>query len=184
MDVRTTSLPGVLLIDPKVFGDARGYFYESFRRNAYAEAGIDAEFVQDNVSRSVGGTLRGLHLQHPGGQGKLVSVLVGEVFDVAVDVRVGSDTFGAWTGHLLSDDNKRQLYVPPGFAHGFVVVSETAVFSYKCTTYYSPADELSVRWDDPAVGVEWPVDDPILSDKDRDAPVLADIDRTRLPSVG
>lgn len=183
MEVLDTELPGVLVIAPKVFGDARGYFYESFRSSAYAEAGIDVQFVQDNVSRSAKGTLRGLHLQHPNSQGKLVSVLLGEVFDVAVDVRVGSATFGKWTGRLLSDDNMHQLYVPPGFAHGFAVLSESAVFSYKCTTYYSPSDELSVRWNDPAIGIEWPVASPLLSDKDGGAPLLADVDPARLPRV-
>lgn len=182
MDVVATELPGVSLLKPKVFGDARGYFYEAFRADAYAQAGIP-NFVQDNVSRSGRGILRGLHLQHPRGQGKLVSVLLGEVYDVALDVRVGSKHFGKWTGHNLSDANKNQLYIPPGFAHGFLVVSEYAVFCYKCTEYYSPADELAVAWNDPDLGIPWPLSDTILSDKDSRAPRLADIDPSTLPTI-
>jgi dTDP-4-dehydrorhamnose 3,5-epimerase len=131
-------LPGVLLVEPKVFGDGRGFFYESYQQRRYAEAGIPGPFVQDNVSRSARGTLRGLHFQHPRAQGKLVSVLAGAVFDVAVDIRRGSPTFARWFGVELSGENKRQLWVPPGFAHGFCVLSETADFAYKCTDYYAP----------------------------------------------
>ena len=152
MNIEELSLPGVLLITPKVFGDARGYFVETFARERYAEAGVDLPFVQDNLSRSPKGVLRGLHLQHPHGQGKLVQVVEGSVFDVAVDVRVGSPTFGKWAGAELSADNHCQLWVPPGFAHGFVVTSEHALFSYKCTDTYHPECELSVLWSDPAIG--------------------------------
>ena len=167
MKVTPLAIPEVLLVEPAVFGDARGYFLESFSARRYAEAGIPGPFVQDNVSRSRRGVLRGLHLQHPHGQGKLVSVLEGEVFDVAVDVRAGSPTFGRWVGEYLSAENHRQLYVPVGFAHGFVVTSEVALFSYKCTEYYRPECERSVRWDDPRIGVAWPVEAPTVSAKDQ-----------------
>jgi dTDP-4-dehydrorhamnose 3,5-epimerase len=175
------TLPEVLLVEPQRFGDARGYFLETFRKERYQEAGIKLDFVQDNLSRSTRGILRGLHLQHPNGQGKLVYVLVGEVFDVAVDVRVGSPNFGKWTGALLSADDHRQLWIPPGFAHGFVVTSDTALFTYKCTAPYSVGDELGVIWNDPAIAIPWPVVDPKLSGKDAALPKLADIDRARLP---
>jgi dTDP-4-dehydrorhamnose 3,5-epimerase len=175
------TLPEVLLVEPQRFGDARGYFLETFRKERYQEAGIKLDFVQDNLSRSTRGILRGLHLQHPNGQGKLVYVLVGEVFDVAVDVRVGSPNFGKWTGALLSADDHRQLWIPPGFAHGFVVTSDTALFTYKCTAPYSVGDELGVIWNDPAIAIPWPMVDPKLSGKDAALPKLADIDHTRLP---
>jgi len=178
--VSELSIPGVLLVEPQVFGDERGFFMESYSAGRYADAGIPGPFVQDNVSRSRGGVLRGLHVQHPFAQGKLVFVLEGEVFDVAVDVRVGSPTFGRWCGDCLSAQNRRQLYVPPGFAHGFVVTSDTALFTYKCTEYYHPETELAVRWDDPAIGIEWPVHDVVLSENDRAAQPL-DAIRERLP---
>lgn len=184
MDVEELALPGVLRLTPKVFGDDRGFFVETFSVPRYADVGIPGPFVQDNLSRSGRGILRGLHLQHPHAQGKLVSVVEGEVFDVAVDVRVGSPTFGQWAGSLLSQVDKRQLWVPPGFAHGFLVTSEHATFAYKCTELYAPEHELSVRWDDPALGIEWPLADmnaPKLSEKDRNAPCLADIPADRLP---
>ena len=181
MNVEELSLPGVLLITPKVFGDARGYFVETFASERYVEAGVDLPFVQDNLSRSPKGVLRGLHLQNPHGQGKLVQVVEGSVFDVAVDVRVGSPNFGKWAGAELSAENHCQLWVPPGFAHGFVVTSEHALFSYKCTDTYHPECELSVLWNDPAIGIDWPVETPILSSKDAEAKVLADIDESRLP---
>jgi dTDP-4-dehydrorhamnose 3,5-epimerase len=180
--VTELALPGVVLVEPRVFGDARGFFFESFSAARYAEAGIRAPFVQDNVSYSQRGVLRGLHLQHPHGQGKLVHVLRGEVFDVAVDVRVGSPTFGRWTGEYLSADNRRQLYIPPGFAHGFVVTSDDALFVYKCTDYYHPEAERSVRWDDPTIGIVWPLRDVELSAKDRAAPELAAVAPTLLPT--
>jgi len=181
LTVSQTDLPGVLLIEPKVFGDSRGYFLETWSEGKYAEAGIVGPFVQDNLSRSANGTLRGLHLQNPFGQGKLVHVLRGEVFDVAVDVRVGSPTFGKWVGYSLSEANHRQLYIPAGFAHGFCVTGEEAVFSYKCTDSYHPEAEVGVAFDDPDIGIAWPVSDPTLSDKDRANMPLRDISEERLP---
>jgi dTDP-4-dehydrorhamnose 3,5-epimerase len=180
--VTPTRLPDVLLIEPRVLGDARGYFLETFRAEQYAEAGIPGPFVQDNVSFSQRGVLRGLHLQHPRSQGKLVSVLRGEVFDVAVDVRVGSPTFGQWTGEYLSGETKRQLYIPPGFAHGFVVTADDALFVYKCTEYYDSTSEHSVRWNDPRIGIEWPVANPSLSAKDSVAPHLDELPPNSLPA--
>lgn len=181
MRVTPLVLPDVLLVEPQVFGDARGYFAETFSAGRYAAAGIPGPFVQDNVSRSRRGVLRGLHLQHPHVQGKLVSVLDGEVFDVAVDVRVGSPTFGRWVGASLSAENHRQLYIPPGFAHGFVVTSDAALFAYKCTEYYHPETERTVRWDDPRIGIAWPVDDPLVSPKDQAAPLLHELEQAQLP---
>jgi dTDP-4-dehydrorhamnose 3,5-epimerase len=181
MRVVPTQLPSVLLIEPKVFGDARGHFFETWHRERYAESGVPREFVQDNVSRSQRGILRGLHLQEPFGQGKLVQVLDGDVFDVAVDVRVGSPSFGHWVGERLSSDNHRQLYIPPGFAHGFCVVSESALLLYKCTELYHPETEISVAWNDPALAIDWPVANPVLSQKDATAKNLADIPKERLP---
>jgi dTDP-4-dehydrorhamnose 3,5-epimerase len=181
MRVEHTSLKSVLLIEPQVFGDARGYFFETWSKERYHEHGIPRDFVQDNLSRSARGILRGLHLQEPFGQGKLVSVLEGEVFDVAVDVRRGSPLFGKWVGEHLSGDNHKQLYIPPGFAHGFCVLSESALFSYKCTELYHPETELSVLWNDPALAIEWPIKDPVLSKKDAAAARLADIPKERLP---
>ncbi len=173
MRIETTLLDGVLLISPKTFGDARGFFMETYHQERYRQAGITVTFVQDNLSSSVVGTLRGLHYQVDHPQGKLVQVVQGEIFDVAVDVRQGSPTFGRWVGATLSDENRRQLYVPPGFAHGFCVVSDTALMAYKCTDVYCPTGERSIRWDDPDVGIDWPLDAPILSDKDAAAPVLS-----------
>ena len=181
MNIIQTRLPGVLLIEPQVFGDHRGFFMEAYHSEKYSEAGIPPRFVQDNLSASQQGTLRGLHLQHPHGQGKLVQVLEGEVFDVAVDVRIGSPTFGSWVGEYLSAANRRQLWVPEGFAHGFCVTSERALFSYKCTDFYHPETELSVRWNDPALAIEWPLIDVLLSRKDAEAPTLSAIPDTRLP---
>jgi dTDP-4-dehydrorhamnose 3,5-epimerase len=167
MKVVTTALPGVLIVEPRVFGDARGFFFESWNAQRYAAAGIREAFVQDNVSRSARGVLRGLHLQQPGAQGKLVGVLEGEVFDVAVDVRRGSPHFGRAVTVRLSAADHRQLYVPPGFAHGFQVLSDSALFSYKCTEYYRPETEISIAWDDPDLAIEWPLAAPVLSEKDR-----------------
>lgn len=181
MQVQQTSLPGVMLIEPAVFGDARGFFFESWHAERYAQAGVAHAFVQDNISRSQRGILRGLHLQNPFAQGKLVYVLEGEVFDVAVDTRLGSPTFGKWTGHVLSSENKRQLYIPPGFAHGFCVTSEAALFAYKCTELYHPETEISVAWNDPALGIDWPIHSPALSAKDQKAVPLAEIPKERLP---
>ena len=168
MNVIKTSIPDVLIIEPKVFGDARGFFYESFNGRAFDEAvGRHVEFVQDNHSRSSKGVLRGLHYQIQQPQGKLVRVARGAVFDVAVDVRKSSSTFGKWVGVELSEDNHRQLWVPPGFAHGFLVLSETADFLYKTTDYYAPEFERCIRWDDPDLAITWPLSDaPQLSAKD------------------
>ncbi len=176
MNIIETPLTGLLIIEPKVFGDERGFFIETWNRKRYQEAGITVDFVQDNLSFSGRGVLRGLHFQNPQAQGKLVHVLQGEVFDVAVDMRKGSPTFGLWHGTILSAENRRQFWVPPGFAHGFCVTSETALFAYKCTELYAPQHEKSIRWDDPALAIDWPVTDPQVSDKDRLAPLLADLD--------
>lgn len=180
MNVIRCELAGLLLIEPKVFGDARGFFLETWNQRLYRECGLDAQFVQDNLSFSRRGTLRGLHFQNPTPQGKLVSVLQGEVFDVAVDIRRSSATFGRWHGVNLSGENKRQFFVPPGFAHGFLVLSETAMFHYKCTDFYSPKDELAIRWDDPVLGIQWPVKEPLLSEKDSNASLLRDLPTGRL----
>ena len=172
-----TTLPGVVLLELDVFGDARGRFMETFRRDRYLEFGIGGEFVQDNFSSSVQGTLRGLHHQLKNPQGKLVHVTRGEVFDVAVDIRRGSPTFGKWFGTHLSADNHRQMWIPPGFAHGFVVTSESADFAYKVTANYAPEDDRSIRWDDPALAIAWPkvwADAPLLSKRDVAATLLAD----------
>ncbi|MEM9862022.1 MAG: dTDP-4-dehydrorhamnose 3,5-epimerase [Myxococcota bacterium] len=181
MKVEALAIEDVRLISPRVFGDARGFFFESFHAARYADVGIVGPFVQDNVSRSERGVLRGLHLQHPKGQGKLVQVLEGAVYDVAVDVRTSSPTFGKWVGARLDAETHQQLWVPPGFAHGFLVLSDFALFAYKCTDVYAPEHELSVRWNDPAIGIEWPTDTaPKLSEKDRAAPTLAAA-KARLP---
>jgi dTDP-4-dehydrorhamnose 3,5-epimerase len=172
-----TELPGVIRIEPSVHGDDRGYFMETWQAKRFAEHGIKAEFVQDNFSQSTRGTLRGLHYQIEQVQGKLVRVVQGEVFDVAVDLRKSSPTYGQWEGVILSADNKHQLWVPPGFGHGFLVLSETAKFEYKCTDYYAPEFELSIRWDDPDIGIEWPLADgeqPVLSSKDAVATIFKD----------
>jgi dTDP-4-dehydrorhamnose 3,5-epimerase len=169
MKVTATELPEVLLVELKVHGDSRGFFYESFQANRYAEVGIPGPFVQDNLSRSAKGTLRGLHFQEPRAQGKLVQVLRGSVFDVAVDVRRGSPRFGRWVGIELSESQPRQLWIPPGFAHGFCVLSDSADFFYKCTELYAPDAERGIAWDDPAIGIRWPVERPLLSAKDQAA---------------
>lgn len=169
MKVTPTSIPDVLLVEPKVFGDARGFFFESYNRQLFkAATGLDIDFVQDNHSKSAKNVLRGLHYQlPPKAQGKLVRVVQGEVFDVAVDIRRSSPTFGHWTGEVLSADNKRQLWIPPGFAHGFLTLSDTAEFLYKTTDYYAPEYEHCIRWDDPTLGIEWPVQvTPLVSTKD------------------
>ncbi len=181
MKVTPTKLPGVVIVDPDVFEDPRGFFLETWAQRRYLEAGLPQTYVQDNLSRSSQGILRGLHLQHPFGQGKLVQVMLGEVFDVAVDVRLGSPTFGQWVGTTLSGKNHRQIYIPPGFAHGFGVISESALFSYKCTEAYHRETELGVIWNDPDIGIEWPLTDPMLSTKDASFPRLKDIPEDRLP---
>ena len=182
MKVVATELPEVLILEPQLFGDQRGFFLECFQAKRYAEAGICRPFVQDNMSRSGYGVLRGLHLQNPSTQGKLVSVMCGRVLDVAVDVRVGSPHFGRHVAVELSEENRRQLWVPRGFAHGFAVLSESADFFYKCDDLYSPKDEISVRWDDPAIGINWGLTNPSLSAKDAAAPPLADV--KNLPVYG
>ena len=181
MKLIKTALEGCLVIEPKVHGAARGFFYESFNANRFAEAGLDLHFVQTNVSRSEQGVLRGLHYQWPNPQGKLVSVLEGEVYDVAVDIRRGSPTFGRWTAVMLTAENKRHFWIPEGFAHGFAVVSERAVFAYQCTAAYDAAADAGVRWNDAAIGIDWPLAVPTLSEKDAKAPFLADIPQERLP---
>ncbi|WP_028484066.1 dTDP-4-dehydrorhamnose 3,5-epimerase [Thioalkalivibrio sp. ALE17] len=174
MHVTPTAIPEVLLIEPAVFGDERGFFMETWQRRKFAEAGIDYDFVQDNHSRSVQGTLRGLHYQIRQPQGKLVRVTHGAVFDVAVDIRKSSPTFGRWVGEYLTAENKRMLWVPPGFAHGFCVTSDTAEFQYKCTDYYAPEHERSIRWDDPDLGIAWPLEhEPLVFAKDQQGRPLA-----------
>ena len=180
MEIKPTKLDGVVIIEPKVFGDQRGFFMETWNAKRYSDSGLDFSFVQDNLSYSRRGILRGLHYQNPNTQGKLVSVLEGEVYDVAVDVRAGSKTFGEWVAVTLSAENKRQFYVPPGFAHGFCVTSEMALFVYKCTDFYDPSAEGSILWNDPDLGIDWPIEDPLLSDKDKDAPRLKDVPLERL----
>jgi dTDP-4-dehydrorhamnose 3,5-epimerase len=175
MKVTETALAGVLVIEPRVFADDRGFFLETFQAERYAAHGIPNTFAQDNLSRSVQGTLRGLHFQEPNGQGKLVQVTRGAVFDVVVDVRRGSPTFGKWVGVELSGDAPKQMWIPAGFAHGFCVISDVADFWYKCTTPYAPEHERSVRWDDPAIAIAWPVERPLLSRKDAAAPLLSDV---------
>lgn len=184
MEVTPTRIPEVLVVEPRVFPDERGYFLETWNRQRYADAGIDTDFVQDNLSFSRRGVLRGLHYQNPGAQGKLVSVAQGEVFDVAVDLRTDSPTFGEWVGVTLSHENQRRLWVPAGFAHGFVVTSETAVFAYKCTHYYAPQHERSLLWNDPEIGIEWPVENPVVNAKDAEAPTLRETDPEVLFSRG
>ena len=178
MNVVKTKLHDCLIIEPKVFGDERGFFLETFQAERYAKfVGITLPFVQDNHSHSSKGVLRGLHYQKTKPQGKLVRVVSGEVYDVALDIRQGSPTFGQWEGVILSETNKKQFWVPPGFAHGFLVISDTADFEYKCTDYYDPADEGSVLWNDPDLGIPWPTANPILSIKDASANRLVDLQR-------
>lgn len=176
-----TPLPGVYVIEPKIFGDSRGFFYESYNEKDFREHGIDRRFVQSNVSRSSRGVLRGLHYQWPRPQGKLVSVLEGEVYDVAVDIRRGSPTFGQWAAAMLTAENHRHFWIPEGFAHGFCVVSDYATFSYQCTELYDAAADAGIAWNDPALAIDWPVIDPVLSEKDKKAPILAEVAPERLP---
>ena len=183
MKVSETALPGVLILEPEVFADTRGFFLETYHRQRYAACGLPADFVQDNLSFSTRGVLRGLHYQQPRAQGKLVCALQGEVWDVAVDLRAGSSQFGRWTAVTLSAENRRQLYIPPGFAHGFCVLSDAALFSYKCTEFYDQAGDAGVRWDDPELGIAWPVAGPVLSEKDRRLPLLREVPEGRLPRL-
>ena len=182
MNVIATDIPEVLIIEPKIFGDVRGFFLETYQHERYAAHGISLPFIQDNLSRSSRGVLRGLHFQNPMSQGKLVSVVKGSVLDVALDVRRGSPTFGRHVAVELDDDNRRQLWVPRGFAHGFIVLSETADFAYKCDNNYSPKDEIVVRWNDPELGIAWGIDNPSLSARDAAAPLLKDV--SNLPLYG
>lgn len=182
MNVVETPLPGALVIEPRVFRDDRGFLLESWSRDRYAALGLPERFVQDNVSFSRPGVLRGLHYQHPAAQGKLISVAHGAIFDVAVDIRAGSPTFGRWHGLELTAENSRQFYIPEGFAHGFVVLgNEPATVLYKCTEFYVPTDEGSILWDDPEIGIAWPLATPTLSPKDTNAPRLRDVPAERLP---
>ena len=181
MKVIKAHLDGLVLIEPQVFKDPRGYFFETFQAERYKENGIACNFVQDNLSYSTKNTLRGLHYQYPSGQAKLVSVMRGEVLDVVVDIRRGSPTFGQWEGVTLSAENHRQLFVPEGFAHGFCVLSEDALFVYKCSDYYAPAAEHGIAWDDPDMGIGWPLEQPLMSEKDTCYPRLRDVDEKDLP---
>lgn len=181
MKVEKTSIPGVLLIEPKVFGDHRGYFFETWSQARYEEVGMVLPFVQDNISYSSNGILRGMHVQNPNPQGKLVEVLQGEVFDVVVDLRRGSPAFGKWLGVTLNTDNRKQLYLPPGVAHGFLVTGADAMFHYKCTDFYQPGTELTLAWDDADIGIVWPLKGaPTLSAKDQIGLKLKDIPHDRL----
>jgi dTDP-4-dehydrorhamnose 3,5-epimerase len=182
MNVIQTKIPGIVVIEPKLFGDSRGFFVETFQAERYASCGIHGPFVQDNFSRSVRGVVRGLHVQNPCPQSKLVMVLRGRILDVAVDVRVGSPTFGHHVAIEIDDENHRQIWVPRGFAHGFAVLSESADLLYKCDDLYRPADEIVVRWNDPAIGISWGIESPLLSKRDAAAPLLDKVDR--LPIYG
>lgn len=182
MKIIQSAIPDVIIIEPKVFKDPRGFFLETWNSSHYTKAGITSAFVQDNLSKSIRGVLRGLHLQHPYGQDKLVQVIDGEVFDVAVDVRVNSPTFGQWISEILSGTNHRQMYIPVGFAHGFCVTSESALFSYKCTKPYSPEMECGIRWNDPTLNIPWPITKPIVSEKDNNYPFFQDIPLSKFPN--
>lgn len=182
MKVIETRLPGLLVVEPRVFADARGSFHECFHAEKYAKAGIRASFVQSNVSHSSKGVLRGLHYQHPVFQAKLVTVLAGEAFDVAVDIRRGSPTFGQWFGLMLTAQNNRQLWIPEGFAHGFCALSDQVTFTYQCTALYDAAGDTCIRWDDPDIAIDWPISAPLLSTKDSGAQRLREIAEDRLPA--
>jgi dTDP-4-dehydrorhamnose 3,5-epimerase len=176
MKVFNTEIPDVKIVEPNIYADERGHFLETYKESRYLAAGIGNRYVQDNLSVSYKGVLRGLHFQNPNPQGKLVSVLQGEVYDVAVDLRVNSPTFGKWIAVILSDSNRRQLWIPAGFAHGFQTVSEKAIFVYKCDNEYHQTSEHSLRWNDPSLGIPWPIEKPVMSAKDREAPLLQDLD--------
>jgi len=181
MKIITTSIAGILIIEPKTFQDKRGFFMETYNRNRYNTSGINATFVQDNLSCSLKNTVRGLHFQIKHPQAKLIQVISGEIFDVAVDLRRGSATFGKWTGIHLSDENRRQVFIPEGFAHGFCVLSEFALFYYKCSDFYAPEDEGGIIWSDPDIGIEWPVINPIISEKDKQYQKLSRLNADQLP---
>ena len=182
MKAEKTAFQKAMIIEPDAFRDKRGYFMETYHKEKYEQLGLTTQFVQDNLSYSVRDTLRGLHYQHPRGQAKLVQVIKGEIFDVIVDIRRGSPTFGQWTGISLSDENNRQLYVPEGFAHGFCVLSDTAVVYYKCSDFYAPENEGGILWSDPDLNISWPLKDPVISEKDSRYPVLEDLPVERLPA--
>lgn len=184
MNVTKTELPGVLLVHVDRFSDSRGSFHEAWHRERYAGLGLPSDFVQDNVSSSKQGVLRGLHFQNPHAQGKLVQVLQGEAFDVAVDLRVDSPTFGRWFGTTLTAEKGTQMFIPEGFAHGFLTLSPLVIFSYKCTDFYNKACEKTLRWDDPDIGIVWPLKNPLLSDKDRAGNLLKEIPREQLFTSG
>lgn len=184
MKISETKLAGVKLIEPDIFGDERGFFLEIWNKKRYESLGIQEQFVQDNLSLSKQGVLRGLHFQYPCGQGKLVTVLWGEVFDVAVDIRVGSPSFCQWVGVKLSAKNKAQLFIPAGFAHGFCVLSEYALFAYKCSEFYNPTTEGGICWNDPQIAIAWPIKEPLLSEKDKKYPKLSQIPLQDLPFFG
>lgn len=175
MQITPSTIPEVLIIEPTVYQDKRGFFFESYNQQLYYQHGITVNFVQDNHSRSIKNTLRGLHYQIDPGQDKLVRVILGEVFDVAVDIRFGSPTFGKWVGIYLSAENKKQVFIPKGFAHGFCVLSKVAEFEYKCSEFYSPSKERGILWNDPDLAIDWPVKNPILSEKDRKNPLFKQI---------
>jgi len=182
MKIITTSIDGILIIEPKTFKDKRGFFMETYNQNRYNESGINATFVQDNLSYSVKNTVRGLHFQIKHSQAKLIQVVSGEIFDVAVDLRPNSATFGKWLGIHLSDENRRQVFIPEGFAHGYCVLSEFALFYYKCSDFYAPGDESGIIWSDPDIGIEWPVENPIISEKDKQYQKLSGLTAEKLPS--
>jgi dTDP-4-dehydrorhamnose 3,5-epimerase len=182
MKVVATALDGVVIVEPRVFDDQRGFFLETYQAARYITSGIEARFVQDNISRSVAGTLRGLHYQYPRAQAKLIQVLQGEIYDVAVDIRRGSPNFGKWFGTTLSAEDHHQMYIPEGFAHGFCVLSESALFMYKCSDYYVPEDEYGVLWNDPVLNIQWPVTRPVMSERDLGLPALGSIAADALPS--
>ena len=181
MKVIKTKLSGALVFEPDIFGDERGFFMETWNYDRYRQAGLDVKFIQSNLSKSSKGVLRGLHFQNPNPQGKLVQILHGEVFDVAVDIRVGSPTFGQWHGVTLTAENKKQFYIPEGFAHGFCVLSDDALFSYMCTNVYDAKADCSIKWDDASIGIEWPIANPSLSEKDKNAESLTALQSHRLP---
>ncbi|MGH8124162.1 MAG: dTDP-4-dehydrorhamnose 3,5-epimerase [Rudaea sp.] len=183
MKLIETDLPGCFVIEPQAIGDARGFFYESFHAEKYKNAGLDLRFVQTNISRSAHGVLRGLHYQWPNPQGKLVSVLEGEVYDVAVDIRRGSPTFARWAAAVLSAGNKRHFWIPEGFAHGFAVLSDHATFVYQCTAPYDHASDAGIRWNDADIAVDWPLSAPLLSEKDQRTPFLREVPAERLPAA-
>ena len=183
MKINPTSIKDVLVIEPKVFRDSRGFFMETFHQRRYKKAGINRTFVQDNLSFSVKHTIRGLHFQIKIPQAKLIQVIAGEIFDVVVDIRLDSSTYGQWISMHLSDQNNRQLFIPEGFAHGFCVLSETALFSYKCSDFYYADDEGGILWSDPEIGIDWPVEEPIVSEKDKHNPILSDLSDDLLPVI-